>query len=156
MKKSTTNANATKKTATTNATATNTILSVEKINALYSELIVCKTKHALVDTLNKYGLRTTTIPTDTPNVNDLYIQLCDKSRVLFSAKSLKIYTCNDHAKRIDKVFGVDEKHSMFDNVNDGSYRVKRATVAKTVDNFKTVFEYFAQNGCIEKLPTVTA
>jgi hypothetical protein len=143
--KNATKSTATKSTATVNATATNTILSVEKINALYNELIVCKTKHALVDTLNKYGLRTTTIPTDTPNVNDLYIQLCDKSRVLFGAKSLKVYTNESHATALSMF--------TFDRVNDGSYRTRRATVAKTVDNFKTVFEYFAKNGCIEKLPT---
>lgn len=106
------------------------------VDALYSDLNQCITKHQLVDTMNMYGLRTTTQPTDTPNKNDLYIQFNDKSRLLIGTKTIKLYTSDTIAS---------EKHFsglVFDKVNDGSYRVARATMQNTIDNFKTVFNYF--------------
>lgn len=142
MSKSTT-ATTTTTTENTTTTATETINN-EKTNvvfteykSLYNDLCKCNTKHGLVDTINKYGLRTTTQPTDTINKNDLYIQFAsEKSRILITTRSLKLYTCDTIAS--DDYFS-DMK---FDIVNDGSYRTKRCTVSNTVDNFKKFFEYF--------------
>ena len=118
----------------TNATKTNNAVDFQ---SLYNELITATTKKQLVDTMNKYGLRTTTLPTTTPNVNDLYIQFIDKSRVLIGKKSLKLYT-ND--KLVD-----DFSDYKFDVVNDGSYRNRRATVEKSVEQFTKLFSYFLTN-----------
>ena len=125
----------TKKTTTTNATKTNATINYE---TLYNELVECKTKCELVTTMLQYGLYTSTKPTTTANANDLYIQFNEKSRVLISKKSLKVYTNNDHSTAINAI----DNNFIFDSVNDGSYRVKRATVAKTIENFTTIFKYF--------------
>lgn len=127
----------TKKTTTTktNATKTNVTINYE---TLYNELVECKTKCELVTTMLQYGLYTSTKPTTTANANDLYIQFNEKSRVLISKKSLKVYTNNDHSNAINAI----DNNFIFDSVNDGSYRVKRATVSKTIENFTTIFKYF--------------
>lgn len=132
------------------AIETTTVANSKKVNStpnyekLFNELCECNTKHQLVDTMNRNGYRTTTQPTDTPNKNDLYIQFIDKSRVLISSKSLKVYTNDENASEL--------KDFTFDKVNDGSYRTKRATISKTVDNFNKVFDYFNSKYDI-KLPT---
>lgn len=128
-------------TAVANSKKVNSTPNYEK---LFNELCECNTKHQLVDTMNKNGYRTTTQPTDTPNKNDLYIQFIDKSRVLISSKSLKVYTNDENASEL--------KDFTFDKVNDGSYRTKRATISKTVENFNKVFDYFNKKYDI-KLPT---
>ena len=125
----------TKKTTTTNATKTNATINYE---TLYNELVECKTKCELVTTMLQYGLYTSTKPTTTANANDLYIQFNEKSRLLISKKSLKVYTNNDHSTALNAI----DNNFIFDSVNDGSYRVKRATVAKTIENFTTIFKYF--------------
>ena len=127
----------TKKTTTTktNATKTNVTINYE---TLYNELIECKTKCELVTTMLQYGLYTSTKPTTTANANDLYIQFNEKSRLLISKKSLKVYTNNDNANAINAI----DNNFIFDSVNDGSYRVKRATVVKTIENFTKIFKYF--------------
>ena len=125
----------TKKTTTTNATKTNVTINYE---TLYNELVECKTKCELVTTMLQYGLYTSTKPTTTANENDLYIQFNEKSRLLISKKSLKVYTNNDNANAINAI----DNNFIFDSVNDGSYRVKRATVAKTIENFTEIFKYF--------------
>ena len=114
---------------------------------IYNALIECKTKHELVDTLNAYSIRTTTSPTDTKNTSDLYIQLCDKSRLMFTKTDIKVYTNETHANAMTTALKM-----IFGKVNDGSYRTQRANVPKTVENFKMIFEYFANANCIEKLP----
>lgn len=121
------------------ATATNTtkINSSIDFTALHTALMKCNTKKQLVDTMNMFGLRTTTLPTTTPNKNDLYVQFIDKSRVLFGVRTLKLYTNDDTAKSFSDWY--------FDGVNDGSYRTHRATVPNTVDNFKLILQYFLQN-----------
>lgn len=118
----------------TNATKVNRTIDY---TALYTALIKCNTKKQLVDTMNSFGLRTTTLPTTTPNKNDLYIQFIDKSRVLFGVRTLKLYT-NDETT---KCFG----DWYFDGVNDGSYRTHRATVPNNIDNFKLILQYFLKN-----------
>jgi hypothetical protein len=140
-RKSKTEVNATK----TNAPAT--ALAFTQYEAIYNELIACTTKKQLVDTMNKYGLRTTTIPTTTPNTNDLYIQFSDKSRLLIAKKTMKLYT-NDARKS-------EFPGLQFDKVNDGSYRTTRATIAKSLENFKAVFAVF-MNCADNYLPTATA
>ena len=122
--------------------ATKVVANAEKVNSkvdyskLYEELIVCKTKQELVTTMLGHGLYTSTKPTTTANLNDLYIQFNEKSRVLITSKSLKVYTSVDHANALsNEVF-------QFDNVNDGSYRTRRATVARNVENFIAIFNYF--------------
>ena len=112
----------------TNATKTNA-----NYTDLYTDLLKCGSKFELVATMIKHGYYTTTQPTTTPNTNDLYIQFNDKSRLLIGKKSLKLYTNDEHAKQFDL---------QFDKVNDGSYRVKRATVANTIENFTLIFNHF--------------
>lgn len=129
-----------------NATATAT---ANVISSIFDEITTATCKRDLVDTMNKYGYRTNTTPTTTLNKNDLYFQLFDKSRILVTSKSLKLYTSNDIANEIS----TDNKTFVFDNVNDGSYRTKRATVHRTVDNFKYIFEWFLNHGFIDKLPS---
>ena len=119
----------------TNNEKTNVTINYE---TLYNELVECKTKCELVTTMLQYGLYTSTKPTTTANANDLYIQFNEKSRLLISKKSLKVYTNNDHSTAINAI----DNNFIFDSVNDGSYRVKRATVAKTIENFTTIFKYF--------------
>lgn len=120
--------------ATTNNAKVNKSIDFSK---LYEELIVCKTKQELVTAMLGHGLYTSTKPTTTANANDLYVQFNEKSRLLITSKSLKVYTCEDHAKAL----GNDT--FVFDLVNDGSYRTRRATVAKTLENFTEIFKYFA-------------
>ena len=119
----------------TNNEKTNVTINYE---TLYNELVECKTKCQLVTTMLQYGLYTSTKPTTTANANDLYIQFNEKSRLLISKKSLKVYTNNDNATAINAI----DNNFIFDSVNDGSYRVKRATVAKTIENFTEIFKYF--------------
>lgn len=111
-----------------NATKTNA-----NYTDLYTDLLKCGSKFELVATMIKHGYYTTTQPTTTKNVNDLYIQFNDKSRLLIGKKSLKLYTNDEHAKQFNL---------QFDKVNDGSYRVKRATVANTIENFTLIFNHF--------------
>jgi len=131
------------KTTKTNATKTN-----NNYSKIYDEFKNATCKKDLVDTLNRYGIRTNTTPTTTPNKNDLYVQFNDKSRLLITTKSLKVYTNDEHATKLaDNTF-------YFDNVSDGSYRTKRATVSNTLENFTKIFTYFEQSGCLEKLPAL--
>ena len=131
----------TMKKLTTNATKTNSTYS-----AIYEEFKTATCKKDLVDSLNRHGIRTNTTPTETKNKNDLYVQFYDKSRLLITSKSLKVYTNEEHAN------GLASKEFYFDPVNDGSYRVKRATVPNTVENFERILSYFEGVGCLEKLP----
>lgn len=151
-----TNKNATATTATNalvisapiveNATAT-TATAFTQYKSIYDDLCKCTTKKQLVDTMNKYGLRTTTKPTTTPNINDLYIQFIDKSRLLITKKSLKLYTNESRMTEFD--CGM-----VFDTVNDGSYRNRRATVNNTVETFKSIFSVF-MNDTDNYLPKTT-
>ena len=118
-----------------NSKKINTNVNFEK---LYTELIECKTKCELVNTMLKYNLYTSTKPTTTQNINDLYIQFNEKSRLLISKKSLKVYTNNEHSIKINKL----HNDFIFDNCVDGSYRTKRATVPKTIENFINIMNYF--------------
>lgn len=117
-------------------------------STMYEELKGATCKRDLVDTMNAYGYRTTTIPTTTPNKNDLYIQFADKSRLLITSKSLKVYTCSENAE------AMADKEFYFDPVNDGSYRTKRATVSNNLENFTKIFSYFLGKGYIEALPAL--
>lgn len=123
------------KVAKSNSKKVNNVVNFEK---LYSELIECKTKCELVNTMLKYNLYTSTKPTTTNNINDLYIQFNEKSRLLISKKSLKVYTNNENANKISKL----HNDFIFDNCVDGSYRTKRATVSKTIENFISIMNYF--------------
>lgn len=116
-----------------------TATAFTKYHEIYDDLCKCTTKKQLVDTMNKYGLRTTTKPTTTPNTNDLYIQFIDKSRLLITKKSLKLYTNNCCLFSFSDI-------ETFDIVNDGSYRNRRATVKNTFDTFKYIFSVFMNNG----------
>lgn len=122
--------------------------TTERLEVMYNALQTATCKRDMVNVLNQYGYRTNTTPTTTPNKNDLYIQLFDKSRMLFTSKSLKVYTNDDNATAINEL----DNSFIFDNVNDGSYRTKRATVTNNYDNFKKVWSYFESNGMIDYLP----
>lgn len=132
----------------TNNTKTNTTIEMvfDNYDKLYNALIECETKHQLVDTMNMFGLRTTTQPTDTKNKNDLYIQFNDKSRVLIGKRMIKLYTCDEVAS--DTYFD----GLIFDEVNDGSYRTKRCSISNNVENFKKFFSYFLNDNA-NYLPT---
>ena len=103
-------------------------------------------KMQLVAVANKYGIYTTTKPTATKQLNDLYMQLFDGSRIKFNhstkngVSSISIYTTKKYG---DDIHTLDNAF-VFDNVNDGKYRVSRATVPCTIDTLKTVFEFFAK------------
>lgn len=120
-----------------NASKTNKSINDIDFTTLFDELNKCKCKSELVDTINKYGIYTSTKKSTNQCVTDLYIQFFDKSRVLLSKKTIKLYTCNDVASEF--------KQFIFKSCNDGSYRKCYATIDKTVENLKSIFEYFAKN-----------
>ena len=107
---------------------------------------VVENKMQLVAVTNKYGIYTTTKPTATKQLNDLYIQLFDGSRIKFNhstkngVSSISVYTTKKYG---DDIHALDSAF-VFDSVNDGKYRVSRATVPCTTDTLKTVFEFFAK------------
>ena len=126
-----------KEVAATKATKVeNATLSNINVKALYEDLITCTTKKALVDTMNRYGLRCTTLPTTTPNINDLYIQFIDKSRIQFGKKVMKLWTSEQVVKDLEVTY---------DQVNDGSYRKCRATLPKALEEFEKILKYMLQN-----------
>lgn len=107
---------------------------------------VVTNKMQLVAVANKYGIYTTTKPTATKQLNDLYMQLFDGSRIKFNhstkngVSSISVYTTKKYG---DDIHTLDNSF-VFDTVNDGKYRVSRATVPCTTDTLKTVFEFFAK------------
>ena len=133
----------------TNATKNNSTFDYEKF---FNSYIECHTKHDIVSVCTTNGIYTTTKPTDTNNMNDLYIQLFDKSRIKLNKTSLQVYTCNDISIELEKLFGCKS-----DLVSDGSYRTNRLTLTKTVDTIKSLFEYFSKKTLlyISQIPTKT-
>lgn len=113
--------------------------SINDINFidLFEKLNKCTCKSELVDTVNEFGIYTSTKKSTNNCLTDLYIQLFDKSRVLLSKKSIKLYTCNDVASEF--------KQWLFKPCNDGSFRKCYTTIDKTVENLKLIFEFFAKN-----------
>ena len=107
---------------------------------------VVTNKMQLVAVANKYGIYTTTKPTATKQLNDLYMQLFDGSRIKFNhstkngVSSISVYTTKKYG---DDIHTLDNSF-VFDTVNDGKYRVSRATVPCTTDTLKTVFEFFSK------------
>lgn len=107
---------------------------------------VVTNKMQLVSVANKYGIYTTTKPTATNQLNDLYMQLFDGSRIKFNhstkngVSSISIYTTKKYG---DDIHNIDNTF-VFDNVNDGKYRTSRATVPCTTDTLKTVFTFFSK------------
>lgn len=105
-----------------------------------------ETKMQLVGVANKYGIYTTTKPTATKQLNDLYMQLFDGSRIKFNhstkngVSSISIYTTKKYGEDIHKA----DESFVFDTVNDGKYRTSRATVPCTVDTLKTIFAFFSK------------
>ena len=146
MKKTTTKTKTTENTTLVNETqlaivtnASKTNKSINDINFidLFDKLNKCTCKSDLVDVVNEYGIYASTKKSTNQCLTDLYIQLFDKSRILLSKKTIKLYTCNDVASEF--------KQFMFKPCNDGSYRKVYATVDKTVENLKLIFEFFAKN-----------
>lgn len=144
-----TTTNKTKKVTTENATKTNATFDYDKFFKSYIE---CHTKHDIVSVCTTNGIYTTTKPTDTNNMNDLYIQLFDKSRIKLNKTSLQVYTCNDISIELEKLFGCKS-----DLVSDGSYRTNRLTLSKTVDTVKSLFEFFSTKTLLytSQIPTKT-
>jgi hypothetical protein len=147
---------------TTNATKNNRTINIDE---LFTELSTATCKKSLVDTMTKFGLQCVTSPTTTPNTNDLYLQFnankCgDVSRVQLTSKSIKLWCTkyvaslfiDDYAKMSEKQRN-DELSKLFDNVNDGSSRKYRQTIARTIENFTTVFNTLFDNGVIVPLKT---
>lgn len=138
------------------APVTTAIAPVEPVNnnslvninfsSFIDDVKVVENKMQLVSVANKYGIYTTTKPTATKQLNDLYMQLFDGSRIKFNhstkngISSISIYTTKKYG---DDIHNIDSNF-VFDAVNDGKYRVSRATVPCTVDTLKTVFEFFAK------------
>lgn len=145
-------------TKTTKTTTKKPVENVTKNNStfdydtFFKSYIECKTKHEIVAVCSENGVYTTTKPTDTNNMNDLYIQLFDKSRIKLNKTSLQIYTCNDVSIELEKLFGCKS-----DLVTDGSYRTNRLTLSKTVDTIKSLFEYFSKKTLLytSQIPTKT-
>ena len=133
----------------TNATKNNSAFDYDKFFKSYIE---CHTKHDIVSVCTTNGIYTTTKPTDTNNMNDLYIQLFDKSRIKLNKTSLQVYTCNDISIELEKLFDCKS-----DLVSDGSYRTNRLTLSKTVDTIKSLFEYFSTKTLLytSQIPTKT-
>ena len=133
----------------TNATKNNSTFDYDKF---FNEYVECKTKHEIVSVCTTNGIYTTTKPTDTNNMNDLYIQLFDKSRIKLNKTSLQVYTCNDISIELENLFNCKS-----DLVTDGSYRTNRLTLSKTVDTVKSLFEYFSKKTLlyISQVPTKT-
>ena len=133
----------------TNATKNNSTFDYDKFFKSYIE---CHTKHDIVSVCTTNGIYTTTKPTDTNNMNDLYIQLFDKSRIKLNKTSLQVYTCNDISVELEKLFSCKS-----DVVNDGTYRTNRLTLSKTVETVKSLFEYFSTKTLlyISQIPTKT-
>ena len=127
----------------TNNTKTNVTVD---FTALYTAVNTAKTKNSLITAWLSNGYYTTTKPTTTANTNDLYIQLSDKSRLLFTKKYIKLYTSESIAN--GKYFKSIGKHT---DTNDGSYRKVIISVDNTIENFTKLFSYFAQSN---KLGTV--
>lgn len=120
-----------------NSTKINKSINDIDFATLFEQLCKCTCKSELVDTVNEYGIYTSTKKSTNNCLTDLYIQLYDKSRVLLSKKSIKLYTCSDVASNF--------KQFAFKPCNDGAYRKCYATVEKSVENLKLIFEFFAKN-----------
>lgn len=131
-------------------TAVTPVNNNELVNIDFQSFIddvkVVTNKMQLVAVANKYGVYTTTKPTATKQLNDLYMQLFDGSRIKFNhstkngVSSISVYTTKKYG---DDIHALDNTF-VFDTVNDGKYRVSRATVPCTTDTLKTVFEFFAK------------
>lgn len=120
-----------------NATKTNKSINDIDFASLFDALNKCTCKSDLVDVVNEFGIYTSTKKSTNQCLTDLYIQLFDKSRVLLSKKSIKLYTCSAVASEF--------KQFTFKPCNDGAYRKCYATVEKSVENLKSIFEYFSKN-----------
>ena len=118
----------------------------------FNSYIECHTKHDIVSVCTTNGIYTTTKPTDTNNMNDLYIQLFDKSRIKLNKTSLQVYTCTDISVELETLFKCKS-----DVVNDGTYRTHRLTLSKTVDTVKSLFDYFSTKTLLytSQIPTKT-
>lgn len=118
--------------------AVNATISL-KYDELLSELNSATCKYDLVNICNSHNIYTTTQPKLTKNSNDLYIQFFDKSRLLVSKTKLKVLTCEKFANELTAI----DSQFKFDTTDDGSYRIVYASVAKNVDNLKTILDFFA-------------
>lgn len=140
----------TKKPVAPVTTAVTLVNNNELVNIDFQSFIddvkVVTNKMQLVAVANKYGIYTTTKPTTTKQLNDLYMQLFDGSRIKFNhstkngVSSISVYTTKKYGNDIHTI----DDTFVFDNVNDGKYRVSRATVPCTVDTLKTIFTFFSK------------
>lgn len=134
-----------KTTATVVPVNNNELVNID-FQSFIDDVKTVENKMQLVAVANKYGIYTTTKPTATKQLNDLYIQLFDGSRIKFNhstkngISSISVYTTKKYS---DDIHTLDNAF-VFDNVNDGKYRVSRATVPCTTGTLKTVFEFFAK------------
>ena len=131
---------------TVESTPANSSLHNIDFASFIEDVKLVETKMQLVGVANKYGIYTTTKPTATKQLNDLYIQLFDGSRIKFNhstksgVSSISIYTTQKYGEDMHK----ENNSFIFDKVNDGKYRVSRATVPCTIDTLKTVFGFFSK------------
>lgn len=140
----------TKKVAPVTTTTVTPVNNNELVNIDFASFIddvkTVINKMQLVSVANKYGIYTTTKPTATKQLNDLYMQLFDGSRIKFNhsnktgVSSISVYTTKKYG---DDIHNIDNTF-VFDNVNDGKYRTSRATVPCTTDTLKTVFTFFSK------------
>lgn len=120
-----------------NVSKTNKSINDIDFIMLFDDLNKCTCKSDLVDTINNYGIYTSTKKSNNQCLTDLYIQLFDKSRILIGKKSIKFYTTVDIANVFNEF--------TFKKCDDGSYRKMYTTIDKTVDNLKLILSYFANN-----------
>lgn len=130
----------------------NKINVTANFDEMFNELCKSTNKLALVTTFNKFGYSTTTSPTTTNNINDLYIQVNDKSRIWLRKSRIDFLsletTCNDLLKVLDnKSLQVIEKTD-----NGCSFRSHRIEcIPKTTEYFNIIMKFLLDNDKILKI-----
>ncbi len=114
-----------------------TVVSID-YEQMLKDINMCETKKELMDIFNKYGFRSVTKPTDTQNSGDLYFQFSDGSRLHCQKTQFTVYTCPTWTKLYFDRY-------TFKECKDGSYRTRKASVPKTVEELKYILSVFVKD-----------
>ena len=129
----------------------------KKVNAkyetLYTALTTAKCKNDLVVAMLKSGYSTTTKPTTTANVNDLYIQFNDLSRVWLRKNRIDFLstetTCNALETAL-KNANIKCEKTIEKSDNGCSKRSHRVEcIEKSLTAFQVVFDFLLENGVVQ-------
>lgn len=140
----------------TNATKTNITID---FTALFNDILNSKTKFDLVMSMTKNGYMTTTKPTTTNNVNDLYIQVNNGFRIWLRKNRIDLLGLNDdltalHTILIDNGIKCDDNGVIEKTDNGCQYRTHRIEcIEKTVNAFNVIMNYLVTNGMVLPTPT---